>query len=87
MMQKGLDGIVFNGDLQHFRRCLPFQARRKKYVMTLFVQEIQKKENLRDSMTENLEDSKRKKIVYYSTGNLLDEPVNQMVSGENEIFY
>lgn len=36
------------------------------------------------SITENLDDDKETKIVYYSTANLLDGQVNQMVSGGNE---
>lgn len=36
------------------------------------------------SITETLDDDKETKIVYYSTANLLDGQVNQMVSGGNE---
>lgn len=36
------------------------------------------------SITENLADDKQTKIIYYSTSNILDGQVNQMVSGGNE---
>lgn len=36
------------------------------------------------SITETLDDDKETKIVYYSTANLLESQVNQMVSGGNE---
>lgn len=36
------------------------------------------------SITENIDDDTQTQIVYYSTGNLLDSQVNQMVSGGNE---
>ena len=36
------------------------------------------------SITETLDDEKETKIVYYSTANLLESQVNQMVSGGNE---
>lgn len=36
------------------------------------------------SITETLDDDRETKIVYYSTANLLDGQVNQMVSGGNE---
>lgn len=36
------------------------------------------------SITENVDDEKQTQIIYYSTGNILDDSVNQMVSGGNE---
>ncbi len=36
------------------------------------------------SITENVENDKETQIVYYSTSNLLDSQINQMVSGGNE---
>lgn len=41
--------------------------------------------NLGVSITENVENDKTTQIVYYSTVNLMDDSVNQMVSGGNEI--
>ena len=36
------------------------------------------------SITETLDDDKETQIVYYSTSNLMESQVNQMVSGGNE---
>ena len=36
------------------------------------------------SITENVDDDKETQIVYYSTSNLMDSQINQMVSGGNE---
>jgi ABC-2 type transport system permease protein len=36
------------------------------------------------SITETLDDDKETQIIYYSTGNLMDSQVNQVVSGGNE---
>ena len=36
------------------------------------------------SITETLDDDKETQIVYYTTSNLMDSQINQMVSGGNE---
>ncbi len=36
------------------------------------------------AITEKLDDDKETQIVYYSTANLMESQVNQMVSGGNE---
>lgn len=133
-----VDGIVFEGDSQHYAMQMPYYlvpainsteatsevASSGYYALAPYAQGIQKLEDVRDtltvesllttsdkaysktnmnsssiekedgdiegpfdlgvSITETLSDGKETQIVYYSTSNILDSQVNQMVSGGNE---
>ena len=135
---KHADGIVFEGDNQHYAMQMPYylvptinstdasseSASGKYYVLAPYAQGIQKTDEVRDTVTidsilttsdsaysktdmsssqmdkedgdvdgpfdlgvaitETLDDDKETQIVYYSTANIMDSQVDQMVSGGND---
>ena len=135
---KRADGIVFEGDNQHYAMQMPYylvptinstdasseSASGKYYVLAPYAQGIQKTDDVRDTVTidsilttsdsaysktdmsssqmdkedgdvdgpfdlgvaitETLDDDKETQIVYYSTANIMDSQVDQMVSGGND---
>lgn len=135
---KRVEGLVFEGDAQHYAMQMPYylvpsvesteassQASSSDYLtLAPFAQGIQKLDDVRDtvkiesilttsdsaysktdmnstqiekeegdvdgpfdigvSITESLDEENETKIVYYTTANLIDSQVNQMVSGGNQ---
>lgn len=135
---KRVEGLVFEGDAQHYAMQMPYylvpsvesteassQAASSDYLtLAPFAQGIQKLDDVRDtvkiesilttsdsaysktdmnstqiekeegdvdgpfdigvSITESLDEENETKIVYYTTANLIDSQVNQMVSGGNQ---
>ena len=82
-----VDGLVFEGDAQHYAAQMPYYL-----VPTVNSTDITSDVassgygpfDLGVSITETVDDDKETHIIYYSTSNLLQSQINQMVSGGNE---
>ena len=94
-----VDGLVFEGDAQHYAAQMPYYlveslltTSDSAYSKTDLNSGSLEKEDgdvdgpfdLGVSITETVDDDKETHIIYYSTSNLLQSQINQMVSGGNE---